>query len=178
MKNKTIFSVATMLAIGVAGAAHSQFDGPYDPVNWTFNANGGDGSFTNDGFTLSLTGNNDSFAPADTNTDYTIFTVASGAWSFNWNYSTTDTGTWDDGGYLLNGAYTALAFNNTQGSGSESIAVSAGDVIGFRVHSQDGFSGPGILTISNFSAPIPGPAAAALLGVAGVLGRRSRRRRT
>ena len=173
MKNKTIFCVGTMLAIGVAGAAHSQFDGPYDPANWTFSGGPG-GSFTNNGVTLVLTGGDASLAG---NTDYTILAAASGTWSFDWNYSSTDYGTFDNGGYLLNGSYVLLADNDTQGSGSVSIAVNFGDTIGYRVETVDGLFGAGILTINNFDAPIPGPAAVALLGVAGVLGRRSRRRR-
>ena len=101
MKKSTIFSVGTMLAIGVAGAAHSQFDGLYDPANWTF-TNGAGGSFTNNGDTLVLFGGDVSIGG---NVDYTIMAEGSGTWSFNWDYSSTDYGTFDTGGYLLNGSY-------------------------------------------------------------------------
>ena len=176
MKTTTIFSVGAILAIGLAGVATADFDGPYDPANWTFNNNGGDGSFTNNGIILALTGDNGG-APGGQDTDYTIMAAASGDWTFNWNYSSTDSGDFDSGGYLLNGAYTELADNKNQGSGSVAVAVSFGDTIGYRVFSEDGGIGPGVLTIDRFNAPIPGPAAAALLGIAGLLGKRSRRRR-
>ncbi len=173
MKNKTIYSVGALLATGLAGAATAQFDGPYDPANWTFSSPAG-GSFTNDGFTLVLTGGDVSLAG---NTDYTIMAAASGDWSFSWNYFSTDYGTFDTGGYLLNGAYTILADNDNQGNGSVTVAVNFGDTIGYRVNTADGVFGAGVLTVTKFDAPVPGPAAVALLGVAGLLGRRSRRRR-
>ena len=182
MKNKTMYSVGALLATGLAGVAAADFDGPYDPTNWTFNNNGGNGFFTNDGFTLVLTGND--AGGKGINTDYTIMVVADGDWSFNWNYSSIDDFFFHGGGYLLNGQFFELG--NPQflqssddpplGSRSGSVAVSFGDIIGFRVHSVD--ASAGVLTIGLFGAPVPGPAAAALLGVAGLLSRRSRRRRT
>ena len=173
MKNKTMYSVGALLATGLAGVSTAQFDGPYDPANWTFSAGPG-GSVSNDGFTLILTGGDVSVGG---NTDYTIMAAASGTWSFNWSYSSVDYGTFDTGGYLSNGAYTILSDNDQSGNGSESIAVNFGDTIGYRVLTADGLFGPGVLNVSKFDAPVPGPAAAALLGVAGLLGRRSRRRR-
>ena len=172
MKNKTMYSVGALLATGLAGVSTAQFDGPYDPANWTFLAGPG-GSFTNDGTTLILTGGDDGL-PGDT--DYTIIAAATGEWSFNWNYNSTDYGSWDSGGYLLNGHYVPLGTLDGDG-GNETVPVTFGDTIGYRAYTASGVFGPGILTITRFDAPVPGPAAAALLGVAGLLGRRSRRRR-
>ena len=173
MKNKTMYSVGALLATGLAGVASAQFDGPYDPANWTFSAGPG-GSFSNDGTILILTGGNNSIGG---DTDYTIMAAADGDWSFSWNYSSGDTYSFDSGGYLLNGVYTILSDNDQQGSGSVTVGVNFGDTIGYRVSTADGEYGPGFLTIDRFVGPVPGPAAAALLGVAGLLGRRSRSRR-
>ena len=172
MKNKTMYSVGALLATGLAGIAAAQFDGPYDPAGWTFTDDAG-GSFSNDGTTLILTRGDVSFGG---NTDYTIMAAGSGDWSFSWNYSSADYGSFDSGGYLLNGVYTMVADNDNQGSGSVNVAVNFGDTIGYRVETLDGVFGAGVLTVNKFDAPVPGPAAAALLGVAGLLGRRSRRR--
>lgn len=173
IKKMTMYSVGALLATGLSSVASAQFDGPYDPAFWTFTDFSG-GSFTNNGVTLVLTGGDVSVGG---NTDYTIMAAASGMWSFDWNYSSADYGTFDTGGYLLNGAYTILSDNDQQGSGSVSVAVNLGDVIGYRVNTADGLFGAGVMSINNFDAPVPGPAAAALLGVAGLLGGRSRRRR-
>jgi hypothetical protein len=164
------------LILSTAQTARADFSGPYAPANWTFNANGGDGSAVNDGITLTLTGNN--AGGAFISTDYTIAAVASGTWSFDWLYTSLDSADFDTGGYLLNGAYTELAENSQSPiSGNSSIAVSAGDVIGFRVFSSDGVIFPGVLTITNFVAPVPAPGSLALLGLAAVSGPRGRRRR-
>jgi hypothetical protein len=172
MKISAIVAAAGLLA--VAGAANAQFSGPYAPANWTLNPNAGNGTASNDGTTLVLTGT-DGANTGGQNTDYTIAAIASGTWSFDWKYSSTDVGTFDTGGYLLNGVYTQLAANNSQGGGSASIPVLAGDIIGYRVFSADGIFGEGVLSVTNFKAPIPAPASLALLGMGGLVAARRRR---
>lgn len=169
---KTLIAAAALLA--AAGAANAQFSGPYAPANWALNANGGDGSATNDGTTLVLTGNDDGFG-LGIDTDYTIAAAAAGTWAFDWKYFSSDSGTFDTGGYLLNGVYNQLAANNAQGGGSVSVPVAAGDIIGFRVFSVDGVFGPGTLSVSNFTAPVPAPGSLALLGMGGLIAARRRR---
>jgi MYXO-CTERM domain-containing protein len=166
-----MMAAAGLLAI--AGAANAQFSGPYDHSNWALNANGGDGSAVTSPTTLDLTGNDagGSFIA----TDYTIAAAGTGLFSFDWKYSSGDTGTYDTGGYLINGVYTVLAANNSQGGGSVSVAVNAGDIIGFRVESADGAFGPGLLNVGNFSGPVPAPGALALLGLGGLVAGRRRR---
>lgn len=166
----------TAIALAAQGA-HADFSGPYAPANWTFISNGGDGSFTNNGQTLVLTGS-DSWTGQQIATDYIITAAASGTWSFGWHFFSTDTGPFDSGGYLINGDYTVLAFNQG-GSGSVSVPVNAGDVIGYRAWTEDDGLGAGILTITNFNAPVPGPGGLAALVVGGLLGAGPRRvRRT
>ena len=77
--------------------------------------------------------------------------------------SSADFNFYDSLGYLLNGSFTQIADNGSQGSGFSQFNVLAGDTFGFRVFTLDDQFGPGIATISNFSAPVPGPLP--LLGV-------------
>jgi hypothetical protein len=173
MKMTQTVLAAAGLALA-AGSANAQFSGPYAPGNWVHNPGGGDGTAVNDGSTLVMT-SNDNGLPG-INNDYTIAAVASGNFAFDWGTTTVDTGTWDSAGYLINGAYTVLAFNNTSpGGGSVSVPVNAGDIIGFRCFSADGALGRITLTVTNFSGPIPAPASLALLGLGGLVAGRRRR---
>ena len=117
-------------------------------------------------------------------TDLTIEAAMSGTVQFEWYYSSIDLsqfatntnnlgcglfngGPCDDAGYILNGTDYSLAddqnYNEYQllSSGgtailySYSFAVNAGDTFGFYVHTDDNTGGPGIFTISDFSAPDP-----------------------
>lgn len=160
----------------VAQTARADFSGPYAPTNWTFAANGGDGTVdtTSAPVSITITGNNNG-NQTPTNTDYFITAVTSGTWSFDWDYSSPDIGLFDGAVYRINGAFFLLADNDTQGSGTVNIAVNAGDIIGFQVASSDGQFGAGVLEISNFSAPVPTPSVLALLGMSAVVGSRRRR---
>jgi len=167
---------AAALIMTTESAQARPFSGAYAPANWTFTNNGGSGAFTNDGATLTITGDNGGLAGGQ-NTDYTIAAAAAGTVTFDWSYTSADTGTYDSGGYLKNGVYTALATNAAPGSGTGvSVTVNAGDIVGFRVFSFDGIIGAGTLTITNFNGPVPAPGALALLGLAGMVSSRRRRR--
>ena len=91
-------------------------------------------------------------------TKYFTTATAVGPVKFDWAYSSTDSGNYDSFGYLLNGIYNQLADNGSQGNGTTTFNVASGDTYGFSVFSKDGIFGPGIATVSNFSAPIPTPA--------------------
>jgi hypothetical protein len=172
---KSAAVLAAVAGLAFAGSANAQFSGPYAPGNWTFQNNGGDGSLIdNSPGSVTVIGNNNASGIL-TDTDLTIAALAGGTWSFDWSYFSLDTGTWDSAYYLLNGVETFIAANNSQGVGSVSIPVTGGDIIGFRVRSQDGAFGAGELTISNFSAPIPAPGSLALLGMGGLIAARRRR---
>jgi hypothetical protein len=175
-------ATATIAAVAIPAAAKADFSGPYAPANWTFQNTGGstDGSVDTSGAPASITltgGNSQSATPGDTN--FTIAAVASGLVSFHWSYSSIDSGTYDSANFLLNGKPTFLADNGSQGSGDFSMTLSGGDVFGFNVHSADNLFGPGVLTISNATFPIPEGSTLSLLalgavGVVSVMRRRAR----
>ncbi len=163
--------------LGLHAAATAQFSGPYAPANWTFNANGGDGSVDLSGVPdeITLIGN-DNGQPL-INTDYTVIAAASGLWSFDWEVVHLDTGTYDTAYYLINGVQHFIndPITHPHMGSFANIPLSAGDVIGFRVHSSDGALGELLLTIRNFNGPVPSPGAVAPLIIgAGVGVRRSR----
>lgn len=111
--SKTKSTGLGLLALGLAGAAtlstpvkafqlQQGFAGVYAPANWTFTANGGDGSVDTSAApaSITLTGNdNDSEGLV---TVYTINAAASGPVAFNWAYNTDDDDGMDTFGYLLN----------------------------------------------------------------------------
>jgi hypothetical protein len=169
-------ATASLAAVAIPSAAKADpadFSGPYAPANWTFTNTGGstDGSVNTAGapVSISLTGGNSGSGTSGT-TNFTIAAVASGMVSFDWNYTSADTGSYDIGNFLLNGTPTFLA-NNNGGSGTFTIAVNAGDIFGFQVFSQDNSFGAGTLTVANFSAPVPEGSTLALfaLGSVGIL---------
>jgi len=177
-----------LLVLGIASAAtlaspvralqlQQDFAGPYAPANWTFSANGGDGSVDTTGAPNSITLNgSDSQADNFINTDYTTTAAGSGPVSFDYDYFSTDSSFYDGFGYLLNGAFTQIVDNGSQDSGFSQFNVVAGDTFGFRVYTVDDAFARGTATISNFSAPVPGPVP--LLGAGAAFGcsRRLRRR--
>lgn len=174
---KTAKVLTAVAGLAVTAAANAQFSGPYAPANWTTSLNGGNGSVNTAGAPASITVTGNDNGTGNINTDFTIAVVASGTWSFNWSYSAGDTGTWDSAYYLINGVQTFLAFNNSPIlSGGVSVPVTAGNIIGFRMFSADGGIGASSVTITNFSAPIPGPGSLALLGLGGLVAARRRRR--
>ena len=174
-------SAATLASPAHAVQLQQDFAGVYAPSNWTFADNGGDGSVDTAGApgSITLTGSNQrpDFDPGPSiNTDYTTTAFASGPVSFDWSYSSADFNFYDSFGYLLNGSFTQIADNGSQGSGFSQFNVLAGDTFGFRVFTLDDQFGPGIATISNFSAPVPGPLPLLGVGAAFSYSRRLRRR--
>ena len=81
---------ATLGLAASPAQALTQFAGDYAPANWTFNANGGDGSVdtTSAPSSITLSGNDNNTGGIFTN--YTINASASGNVSFNWVYNSID----------------------------------------------------------------------------------------
>jgi flagellin len=132
------------------------FSGSYAPGNWTeTKVNNTDGSTNTAGAPTSiiLTGPDDGGTNGEEN--FTITAQAGGTVSFNWTFSSADPGggDYDTAGYLINGVYTKIVNIDSQGSGSSSFTVSAGDTFGFSARASDNTLGPGTFTISNLVAP-------------------------
>jgi MYXO-CTERM domain-containing protein len=162
------------LILSSAQTARADFSGPYAPGNWVWITQPGSGAtFTNDGTTLVITSSDNGSGSSDL---YLINLVASGTLSFDWTYTSADSGDYDWGGYSY-GNTVILAYNsNAPTGGSVSLGVIGGQDFAFQIFSADGTFGPGVLTITNFVAPVPAPGALALLGLAAISGRSRRRR--
>jgi hypothetical protein len=90
---------------------------------------------------------------------FTIAAAGTGSVSFKWHYVSQDTGSnpalLDDFGRLLNGVPTqhSLNFGLADQSGTDSFAVTAGNIFGFYLDCVDCVNGPANVTIAEFSAP-------------------------
>ena len=173
-KSLTRYALATagLAAVAMPAAAKADFSGYYAPSHWTLTNTGGstNGFVDTSGAPASITlhgGSSQSGTAGDT--DFTIAAAASGMLNFHWSYFSTDSGTYDSAYFLLNGVPTFLADNGSQGMGDFSIALTSGNIFGFRVHSADNLFGDGELTISEFSAPVPEGSTLSLLAL-GALG--------
>ena len=109
-------------------------------------------------------------------TDLVITAAGSGVVQFQYSYSSLDGIGFDYAGYLLNGVYYQLADTDGEASAAGdyvTLTVTAGEVFGFRVGTVDNLGEPGVLTVSDFSAPaaasVPEPTAASLMVVSGVV---------
>lgn len=144
-----------VLVLGLAGLqpANAAFMGDYAFSNFTV-TNSADAmgfAMTPDGgLTLVLTGSNTGSGLPGT-TDVTIASLGTGFLSFSYSYSTLDPGG-DVAGYVLGSQFIALADQDGQSS-SVTVPVMVGQIFGFRIETIDNTFEPGILTLSNFSAP-------------------------
>src|ERR1019366_4239715 len=135
---------------------------------WTLTNTSADGFATLTTLGVDITGGNDGSANPGT-TDLTIVAAGTGPVSFAFFYFSLDLPTLDYAGYLLGPNFFPLA--DTSGtSGNPSFSVLQGQSFGFRVGTADNQYEPGILSISDFSAPAspagtnaPEPAAGAVV---------------
>jgi hypothetical protein len=172
------------LSLVLAPQAKAGLIGYYSFGNWTVTNNDiggnqcGSVACTNGfaepadgGLSAVLTGGNSGSAIPGT-TDLVIQAIGTGLVQFQYSYFSLDTvalcgSPCDLAGYLINGTFTALADDINQQPGTTSaFAVTAGDVFGFRVETADNLGEPGILTVTDFSAPVPEPGTTSLILVA------------
>ena len=176
----SILTLGSALALSFVFTPQTRaaFIGAYALNNFTLTNtdNGGFPSFTdgsvmspNGGLSIVLTGGNSGSGLAGM-TDLVINAAAAGAVQFQWSYSSLDAPGFDIAGYLLGSNFATLA--DTDGvSGSAMFTATLGQRFGFRVKTLDNQGEPGILTITDFSAPfngspVPEPATAAMFAVA------------
>ncbi len=145
-----LLALAVLLACGFAPPAHAGLIGPYSINSFTLNDPTGSALLDSDGLTwLLFTGPNDgsgtpSFA------DLVVNAAGPGTVQFDYNYSSVDGAPWDYGGYLVDGTYNPFATPQ----GNVSFSIFQGRSFGFRLGTLDNTGEPGVLQITNFSAPL------------------------
>ena len=107
------------------------------------------------GTSLWITGPNTG-SGLDGYTDVTIVAPRSGLIQFQYTYSSLDSPGYDFSGYLLGTTFVPLADSNGQ-SANVLIPITLGQSFGFRVGTLDNTGEPGVLTITNFGAPLTSP---------------------
>lgn len=185
----TTRACALACALGTGAAASADFSslswtlgqfgadgvpGDFMPVGVTYDmlgpaAVGGTGSLTSQ--QMQLTGGNIGVRGI---TGYFATASFTGTVSVNWTFSSVDDPQYDAVGYVRNNQF--LVVGNAGGtSGVMTFGVTAGETFGLAVITSDGTFGAGTATFTSFSY-VPAPGAIAMLGVAGVAGRRRRGR--
>jgi hypothetical protein len=182
-QKRTWFAVLGVTASLTVGATPGHallvngFQGDYAPSNWTFSTTGiGTGSSVNTAGapdSIELTGPDGgqpdpSLGNAFGVAKFTTKARATGTVSFDWSVliGVDEFSTFDDPfGFWVNADKFELTddlFGDQ--SGSYSYQVTVGDIFGFYVETATSQFGPTTATISNFTAPVPGPLP--ILGVA------------
>ena len=152
-----LFCAVMASGFAVVPQAKASFMDYYDFNNFTQTSTSDGFAFTGDGgLTAVVVGGNDGSGLFGTTT-VTITAPAPGTVQFNYLYNSLDSPTFDTSGYLLNGVYTQFADTDGE-TGTASFSVSSGDSFGFEVLTQDNSGEPGILTVSDFTAPADSPA--------------------
>jgi hypothetical protein len=145
------------------GGNVADFAGGYAPGNWTITNNNANGTVNTAGAPLNIvitSGTNGSNLPGTTN--YFTTVGCSGTVTFNWTYTHADLfgSIFDYPRYTINGAAPITFTNFLPGgansqSGMQTISLNAGDILELQMYTIDNDVVPGIITISNFSAPTP-----------------------
>lgn len=143
-----------------ADARLAGFTNEFAPENWSV-LSMGDGIITHTEDEIFIFGSDSDEGGFDILTEVSIVAPFSGTFTFNWLYQTTDGPTFDIA-YYLNDVLFILAqeedefgfnFGTAAQSGTVTIEVQEGDVIGFGVNATDDCCGWGSLTISQFIYP-------------------------
>jgi hypothetical protein len=153
--------------------ARAGFDRYYAPDNFTLINNNADGWLmsADGGLSVVLTGGNNGSGLSGT-TDLVISAPMGGTVQFSYLFTTLDidpvTGAaFDDAGYLVGGAFIPFTPLFSADPVPLSFTVVSGQSFGFRVETLDNTGEPGILTISDFTAPqsVPEPGFGPLLAL-------------
>jgi len=160
----------TLLGSLTLGATEAKaidlFTGPYAPSNWTTDQTA-TGTVTQDTSSLTMT------LTSGSQSNYidrmiTIDQTRAGQLTFNWNFLSLETANIQSVGYVLNNAYTTLAYSSGElidfepvpQSGTGTVNVAAGDSFAFRIQVERDSSSAGEYSITNFNAthdatPVP-----------------------
>lgn len=166
-------AVTLTTTIGPTISSISGFTDIYAPANWTTDATDSHGAFIDDSGapgSVTIVGSSDESGSAG-QIGYFIHVPIGGEFSFDFSYTAADRPYYDYAYTINNYDYYLTTYPGD--SGHVSYYVNAGDTIGWRVTSYDSHLGPGILTITNFLAPVlipvptvPEPASSALVAAA------------
>ncbi len=175
MKFMALAGVAALLMLGFSSVAQgdSLFYGDYSVSDWTTTLTNSDGSVNTSGApgSVLLTGGNNLTDAAGT-TLFSITVPADTVLTFDWTYTTDDTGGayYDPAGYEIDGTKTQLSpVGSLQGfteSGVTTVDLTAGETFAFYVYTRDNEGGAATLDISTGSVPAPEPSSLIMLGSA------------
>jgi hypothetical protein len=168
--------MAATLGLLASASAHASFSGTYALNQFTLTNTLNCSPNTNDGIAVPFNGTlgvlftgSNSGSGCQATSDLTIASAGTGQVTFDWSFSTLDDPDFEFAGYLLDGVYTQFA-NQDGLTGNVSFGVSTGQIFGFRLIAADDQNEPGILTVTNFSAPalsssgVPEPGTWSLVG--------------
>jgi hypothetical protein len=165
MMNKLV--VGLLLSAIYCTSALADFSGADAIVGWTLGGPAGNNNGIVDTSSaptsISLISNDTGLH--DANQDFTFVAFEDATISFDWTFSTVDTGTsathgnqWDPFGYLLGVAFTQLSDDSgAVNTGSVTFSVSIGDIFGFRSNTVDGLYGSSTTSVAGFSAVATAP---------------------
>jgi len=150
-----VMCCALALAALASQPARADFITPYSLSDFTLTNTNADGTVMTPDGGLSIVftgGNNGSGEPGFTTLVTTA--AASGLVQFQFSYFSFDLPGNDGSGYLVNNVFTPLAdTSGTASSSPISFNVTAGEIFGFEMTTVDNEFEPGVLTVTDFSAP-------------------------
>ncbi|MCB0762754.1 MAG: hypothetical protein KDC12_14605, partial [Flavobacteriales bacterium] len=131
------------------------FIGTFDPFNWTFQTSPGNGWIEGSVGYMAIAGtNNDLSLNSGVVSQASIVAQYAGEYTFTWTYATLD-GPQYDFAYYINDVQFLLTseLGGVAQSGTITMNVNAGDIIGFGINATDGVFGRGYLLITDFTWP-------------------------
>jgi len=138
------------------------FIGDFAPELWEVLSEG-DGLVEIEEAQIEIWGSDTNEEEGEVLTEATIEIIVGGTYSFDWTYFTIDGAEYDIA-YFINDERTDLtleediegnSFGNSGQSGSISLELTAGTILGFGIEATDDCCGLGTLTINHFTHPAP-----------------------